>query len=57
MMEVDGCFVIEDRYDQRIFSDWKKSSLSLTKLEAVTTVYEVTDFLRKIQKSMKITLR
>ena len=45
IIEVEGCFLLKNRYNARNFSEWKnEEGLNPTELEKITNLYEVTDF-------------
>ena len=43
--EVEGCYVLKNRYEPKLFNDWKASlNQDFTALEKITNVYEIGDF-------------
>lgn len=44
IIEVEGCFVLKNRYEPKVFNDWKaKLGLSFIALEKITNLYEIGD--------------
>lgn len=45
IIEVEGCYVLKNRYEPKLFNDWKANlDLDFTALEKITNVYEIGDF-------------
>jgi hypothetical protein len=45
IIEIDGCFILKDKYDKRIFDAWKaECNDDKTCIEKMMNLYEVADF-------------
>ena len=45
IIEVDGCFLLKDKYSSKIFKGWKKDcNNNKTDIEKMMNLYEVGDF-------------
>jgi hypothetical protein len=45
LIEKDGCLILEDRYEEKLFHDWKKAcSDDKTSIEKLMNLYELNDF-------------
>lgn len=45
VIEIDGCFLLKDKYNEEIFKQWKQECKSdLASIEKMMNLYEVKDF-------------
>jgi hypothetical protein len=45
LIEIDGCLILKDRYDEVLFHDWKKAcGNDKTSIEKMMNLYELNDF-------------
>lgn len=45
IVEIDGCFILKDKFEERVFKDWKKECKDdRTCIEKMMNLYEIADF-------------